>query len=59
MNFLTQYVNLFDLTIAKNKIVTIKIINYLAMLGDLEYFLGLIKYLKSNIHYYTQIAQSL
>lgn len=59
MNFLGQHVNSFGLIIAKNKVTAVKMINYPAILGNLKHFLGLIKYLKSSIHYPAQVAQSL
>ena len=39
--------------------MAVKAIKYPAMLDDLEYFLRLIGYLRSNIHYYMQVAQPL
>ena len=57
MNLLGQYINLLGLIIAKTKVAAVKTIEYPAMFGDLKHFLGLIKYLKSSIHYYAQVAQ--
>ena len=59
MNFLGQYINLFKLTIAEDKVAAIKTIEYPITLSNLKYFLGLSGYLGLSIHYYVQVAQPL
>lgn len=52
INYLGQHINLLSLISAENKLAAVKTINYPIILGNLEYFLGLTKYLRSSMHYY-------
>lgn len=52
-------VNSLGLTTAKEKLNAISLLHYPDTLGALEYYLGLIGYLWSYIHYYAQLAEPL
>lgn len=45
-----------SLTILKQILKTIKLLTYSDILGALEYYLGLIGYLKSYIYFYAQLT---
>lgn len=59
IGFLGQKVNSLGLTTAKDKLQAIKLLSYPDMLGTLEYYLGLTRYLCSYIYFYAQLAEPL
>ena len=59
INLLGQHVNSLGLITVKDKLAAIAAIEYLTMLGDLEYFLSLTSYLCLSVHCYMQIAMLL
>ncbi len=59
IGLLGQWVNFLGLTTAKEKLKAIKLLTYPKALGSLEYYLGLTGYLRSYIHFYTQLSESL
>ncbi len=54
-----QRVDSLGLTTSEQKLKAIKLLNYPDTLGVLEYYLGLTGYLRSYIHFYTQLAAPL
>lgn len=59
VNLLGQHVNSLGLTTVKDKLAAIAAVEYLTMLGDLEYFLSLTSYSYLSVHCYAQIAMLL
>lgn len=59
VRFLGQQVNYLGLTTSKEKFRAIKYLIYPNTLGALKYYLGLTGYLRSYIHFYTQISAPL
>lgn len=59
VGFLGQRVNSLGLTTAEDKFKAIQLLCYPDTLGSLEYYLGLTGYLRSYVHYYTQLAEFL
>lgn len=56
---LGQQVNSLGLTISDEKLKAVHLLKYLETLEALEYYLGLIGYLRSYIHFYAQLASPL
>ena len=59
IGLLGQEVNILGLTIAKEKLNAIRLLQYPLTMGVLEYYLGLTGYLCSYIYYYPQLAEPL
>ena len=49
--------NFLGLTITKNKLYAIQLLTYSKILRELEYYLGLARYLQSYISFYAQLAK--
>lgn len=56
---LGQQVNSLRLLTSKEKLKTLCLLRYPKILGALEYYLGLIGYLKLYLYYYAQLASPL
>lgn len=56
---LGQQVNSLGFPTSGEKLKTVRLLRYLETLGTLEYYLGLIEYLRSYIQYYAQLASLL
>ena len=56
---LRQCVNSLGLSTSKEKLKVVRLLKYPETLEALEYYLGLTGYLRSYIHYYTQLASPL
>ena len=52
VNLFKRRINFIKFFIIENKFEIIKIIKYLMILKDLEYYFDLIKYLRNSVHYY-------
>lgn len=59
MGLLGQRVNFFGLINSDKKLKAIYLLAYSDMLGALEYYLGLTRYLQNYIHFYAQLATPL
>lgn len=59
IGLLGQRVNSLGLTTAEDKLRAIQLLCYPDILEALVYYLGLIGYLRSYVHYYTQLAEPL
>ena len=59
INLLNRKVNLFDIIIIANKLKAINEIVYFDIFDDLKYYFNLINYLRSFVHYYAQLVNSL
>ena len=59
VGFLGQQVNFLGLTALDKKLKAIRLLHYPETLEALEYYLGLTGYLRSYIHFYTQLASPL
>ena len=59
VNLLGRRVDSLGMATAEDKLEAIRMLKYPATLGDLEHYLGLTGYLRSSVHYYAQLAQSL
>ena len=59
IGFLGQRVNFLGLTTSDDKLRAIQLLCYSKTLGALEYYLGLIGYLQSYIHFYAQLTEPL
>lgn len=59
VGLLGQRVNSIELTISDEKLKAIRLLAYPDTLGALEYYLGLIGYLRSYIHFYAQLTAPL
>ena len=56
---LGQLVHSLELSICKKKLKAVRLLKYAKTLRALEYYHGLIKYFRSYIHYYAQLASPL
>ena len=59
VSLLGQRVNSLGLTTSAEKLKAIQLLTYPDTLGALEYYLGLIGYLRNYIHFYAQLAAPL
>ncbi len=59
IGFLGQQVNFLRLTTSDDKLRAIQLLCYPKTLGALEYYLGLIWYFQSYIHFYAQLTEPL
>lgn len=59
IELLGQRVNSLELTTSDKKLKVIRFLNYSNTLGALAYYLGLVGYLQSYIHFYAQLATPL
>lgn len=56
VSLLGQRVNFLGLLTSEEKLKTVRLLKYHKILEDLDYYLGLTRYLRFYIHHYTQLA---